>query len=151
MITVRKAAADSPEAVQLMRELSAILLSVTGRSGEAGFRAEDMDHPGAAFAVAFMDDGGPVGCGAIREFAPGYRGTQAHVRAGGAGRGVGKQVLHFLEREAARLGYSPNHPGDGHGQRKGRPLLPRERLLGYATTTENTRAATPPCAFAKLL
>ena len=104
MITVRSAAADSPEAVQLMRELSAILLSITGRSGEASFRAEDMDRPGAAFAIAY-DDGGPVGCGAIREFAPGTAELK-RMYARAAGRGVGKQVLQFLEREAARLGYS---------------------------------------------
>lgn len=104
MITVRKAAAFSPEAVQLMRELSDILLEITGRSGEASFCSEDMDHPRAVFAVAYSD-GRPAGCGAIREIAPDTAELK-RMYARDAGRGVGKRVLEFLEREAARLNYS---------------------------------------------
>ena len=104
MITVLKARADSPEAVQLMRELSDTLLSITGRSGEASFRAEDMDHPRSAFAVAWLD-GRPAGCGAIREFS-GDTAELKRMYARDAGQGVGGRVLEFLEREAAALGYA---------------------------------------------
>jgi GNAT superfamily N-acetyltransferase len=103
MVSVRKAPADSPEAVELMRELSAFLLELTGRSGELSFRAEDMDHPRAAFAIAYQD-GRPAGCGAIREF-EGDTAELKRMYAREKGRGVGKRLLEFLEGEAARLGY----------------------------------------------
>lgn len=103
MVSVWKAPVDSPEAVELMRELSGFLLGLTGRSGELSFRAEDMDHPRAVFAIAYAD-GQPAGCGAIREF-DGETAELKRMYAREKGRGVGKQLLAFLEREAARLGY----------------------------------------------
>jgi len=103
MVYVRKAPADCPDAVELMRELSDTLLRITGRSGEASFRAEDMDHPRSAFAIAYQD-GRPAGCGAIREF-EGDTAELKRMYAREKGRGVGGQLLKFLEREAALLGY----------------------------------------------
>lgn len=103
MIIVQKAPADSPEAALLMRELSDFLLKLTGRSGEASFHTEDMDHPRAAFAVAFVD-GKPAGCGAIREF-EGDTAELKRMYAREKSRGVGKRLVEFLEAEAARLGY----------------------------------------------
>jgi GNAT superfamily N-acetyltransferase len=104
MIEVRKAAADSPEAAELMRELSDILRRITGRGGEASFRVEDMEAPRSAFAIAYLD-GKPAGCGAIREFSPDTAELK-RMYAREAGRGVGKALLAFLEAEAARLAYS---------------------------------------------
>ncbi len=43
-----------------MRELSNFLLKLTGRCGEASFHMEDMDHPRAVFAIAYVD-GKPAG------------------------------------------------------------------------------------------
>ena len=103
MISVRKAPVDSPEANGLMRELSGTLLQITGRTGESGFHAEDMDHPRAAFAVAYMDER-PAGCGAIREL-EGNTAELKRMYAREKSRGVGKHLLQFLEGEAARLGY----------------------------------------------
>ena len=103
MIIVQKAPADSPEAALLMRELSAFLLKLTGRSGEASFHAEDMDHPRSVFAIAYVD-GKPAGCGAIREF-EGDTAELKRMYAREKSRGVGKRLVAFLEAEAARLGY----------------------------------------------
>jgi GNAT superfamily N-acetyltransferase len=103
MVTVQKAPADSPEAIELMRELSDFLLKLTGRSGEASFRAEDMDHPRAVFAIAYAD-GEPLGCGAIREF-EGDTAELKRMYAREKSRGVGGHLISFLEAEAARLGY----------------------------------------------
>ena len=103
MISVRKAPVDSPEAIGLMWELSGTLLQITGRTGESGFRAEDMDHPRAVFAVASMDER-PAGCGAIRELEADTAELK-RMYAREKGRGVGKHLLEFLEEEAARLGY----------------------------------------------
>ena len=104
MYSVQRAPADSPEAAELMRELSDILRAITGRGGEAGFRIEDMDHPRSAFAICYLD-GVPVGCGAIREFFPDTAELK-RMYARRAGRGAGGAILRFLEEEAARLGYS---------------------------------------------
>ncbi len=104
MIEVRKAAADSPEAINLMRELSETLLSVTGRSGEASFRAEDMAAPRNVFAVAYLEDA-PAGCGAIRELSKDTCELK-RMYARDKGQGVGRALLYFLEREAARLHYA---------------------------------------------
>ena len=103
MISVLKAPVDSLEAIELMRELSATLLQITGRTGESGFRAEDMDHLRAVFAVAYMDER-PAGCGAIREL-EGDTAELKRMYAREKSRGVGKHLLEFLEGEAARLGY----------------------------------------------
>ena len=103
MISVRKAPVDSPEAIELMWELSGTLLQITGRTGESGFHAEDMGHPRAAFAVAYMDER-PAGCGAIREL-EGDTAELKRMYAREKSRGVGKHLLQFLEGEAARLGY----------------------------------------------
>lgn len=103
MIIVQKAPADSPEAVELMRELSAFLLKLTGRSGEASFDAGDMDHPRSVFAIAYVD-GEPAGCGAIREF-EGDTAELKRMYAREKSRGVGKRLVEFLEAEAVRLGY----------------------------------------------
>ena len=103
MVVVQKAPADSPEAAELMRELSAFLKELTGRSGELSFSAADMEQPGAAFAIAYVD-GKPAGCGAIREL-EGDTAELKRMYAREKGRGVGKRLLEFLEGEAARLGY----------------------------------------------
>lgn len=104
MVFIKKVPADSPDALALMEELSDALAALTGSGGNASFRPEDMRGPRSVFAVAY-EDGEPVGCGAIREYAADTAELK-RMYARCPGRGIGRQVLVFLEREAAALHYA---------------------------------------------
>ncbi len=102
-IEVRRAPATGAEARMLMRELSDTLSEISGSSGAAGFCLDDVAGPRAAFAIAYQE-GAPVGCGAIRALDEDTAELKRmYARRGG--RGVGRNLLAFLEAEAARLGY----------------------------------------------
>lgn len=103
---VRVQAADpgSPDALLLMAELSAVLVAITGDSGQSSFDADDVRGPLACFAVARSGQGGALGCGAFRPLALGIAEVKRmYARPGHSG--VGTAVLAFLEKEAAALGY----------------------------------------------
>jgi GNAT superfamily N-acetyltransferase len=91
---------DSADAQALTGELSAALAAITGDSGAASFAAADV----SLFVVARADDGGLLGCGALRALA-GAVGEIKRMYARPGTRGVGKALLAHLEREAAGFGY----------------------------------------------
>ncbi|MCC7053206.1 MAG: GNAT family N-acetyltransferase [Gemmatimonadaceae bacterium] len=61
--------------------------------------------PRGALLVA-LDDGGALGCGALRHFEPGIvEIKRMYVRPAARGRGVGEALLRALLHRAAHLGY----------------------------------------------
>jgi GNAT superfamily N-acetyltransferase len=105
VIEVATADPHSPEAQHLLAALSETLRQITGSSGAASFQVSDVQIAGACFAIAHHPGGEPVGCGAIRPLQPGVAELKRMFAVPGT-RSVGSAVLAFLEREAARLGYS---------------------------------------------
>ena len=100
----------SPDAVLLVRELSAELGPIYGDDGSGAFVPEDVQVPRAAFVVARLD-GEPVGCGAIKPFGDEPAPATAEVkrmfvRPSARGRGISRAVLERLEQAARSFGYT---------------------------------------------
>lgn len=106
---VASADPSSPDAVELLEELSDTLAQITGDSGKASFDPADVGDPATAcFAIARGDDGRAVGCGAFRPLAlqPGVAELKRmYARPGARAAGVGRAVLAYLEAQAAAKGY----------------------------------------------
>ena len=103
-VVVAKEAPDTPDAVQLMDELSAELEAITGNSGRSSFDPQDVCGPCALFAIARNRDGEAVGCGALRpvnDYTAEIKRLYVRIKAAG----VGTQLLAYLEEQARRLGY----------------------------------------------
>lgn len=101
---VREVPHDSPEAITMQEQLSATLLARYGSDGKAGFA--DFPASGSVFAVAFDDEDGPVGCGALRPLlGEAGCGEIKRMHASEPGQGIGAAVLAFLESRAVRFGY----------------------------------------------
>ena len=106
-MTVRVAIEDpaGADARALMVELSGTLTAITGAGGQASFDAADLRVARACFALARDGDGRALGCGALRPLAADSAEIKRMFARPGT-RGVGSALLHFLEQEAARLGYT---------------------------------------------
>ncbi|MGQ0605182.1 MAG: GNAT family N-acetyltransferase [Anaerolineales bacterium] len=95
---------DSPEAVQLITELEATLVSM-GYPSESrhGFSVEKLVREGVAFYVT-RSDGTPAGCGGVKVFGAEYGEVKRmFVRAQYRGLGLGKLMLdHLAEYARAR-------------------------------------------------
>lgn len=94
-----------PEAIFLMEELSETLEIITGASGKNSFNSEDVCVPRSMFVIAYDEKDEAVGCGAIRPIDENIAEVKrmfAKVRT----KGVGTQILSYLEMQAKKLGYS---------------------------------------------
>lgn len=96
-------AADAPAALDMMEQLSARLAAITGDDGRRNFSIEP-DAPGTAFVLA-LDDGAPVGCGALRPLAAGKVAEIKRMYASRTGAGIGTALLAALEARALAHGY----------------------------------------------
>lgn len=105
-LTIVDSAADAPQAVALMAQLSARLADITGDDGRRHFSIEPA-APGTAFVLA-LDGGVAVGCGALRPLAAGGPGVAEIKRmyASRPGQGIGTALLAALEQRARALGYT---------------------------------------------
>jgi ribosomal protein S18 acetylase RimI-like enzyme len=104
-ITIREEDPDTPDAIQLMEELSKALEAITGNSGWSSFDPKDVCVPHAVFVIARNQDGEAIGCGAIRplnEYTAEVKRMYARTKA----MGVGTRILSCLEEQARKLGYS---------------------------------------------
>lgn len=94
------------DAINLMEELSETLRSITGDSGKNSFNSNDVCVPRSLFVIAYDDQGEEaVGCGAIRpidEKIAEVKRMFAKVKT----KGVGSEILSYLEIQAKKLGYS---------------------------------------------
>ncbi|WP_437608286.1 GNAT family N-acetyltransferase [Erwinia sp. V71] len=104
LVTVSREAVESADAQALMAQLSTVLQQITGDSGQHSFNAADLQHPAACFAVARDQQGNALGCGAIRPLTQDVAELKRMFAREGA-QGTGSALLHFLEAEAATLGY----------------------------------------------
>ncbi|MDP4147005.1 MAG: GNAT family N-acetyltransferase [Bacillota bacterium] len=96
---------NSPDALLLMDELSQSLESITGSTGRNSFNLEDVYVHRSLFVVAYDENEEVIGCGAIRpinEDIAEIKRMFAKTKA----IGVGTAILHYLEIEAKKMGYS---------------------------------------------
>lgn len=100
-----KVSPDHPDAQMLMNQLSSELESITGHDGRSSFAHDDVKVSRGLFAVAYNTNKEAVGCGAIRPINDDIAEVK-RMYAKYKGRGIGREVLTFLEQEASLLGYS---------------------------------------------
>ena len=96
---------NEPDAIFLMEELSETLEIITGASGKNSFNSEDVCVPRSLFVIAYDKMDEAVGCGAIRPIDENIAEVKrmfAKVKT----KGVGTQILSYLEMQAKKLGYS---------------------------------------------
>ena len=95
---------DSPDAIELRRELEADLADRYGGDTELGIKPTE--ETVLAFLVARDGDGAPVACGALLDLGDGAAEIKRmYVRPEQRRRGLSRRVLEALEREALRRGF----------------------------------------------
>lgn len=107
MVSLHEAAADSPEARDLLTEYFA-LRAASFPGGGYATRFPDAAAfvpPAGVFLVLRDDTNDPAGCGGIRRLdATRFEVKHLYVRESGRGRGWGRMLLAALEREARAAG-----------------------------------------------
>lgn len=93
-----------PDALQLLNELSDTLESITGDSGKSSFNLDDVALPRSLFVLAYHHDEA-LGCGALRPIDENI-GEVKRIYAKTKSKGVGSEILRYIETEARKLGYS---------------------------------------------
>jgi N-acetylglutamate synthase-like GNAT family acetyltransferase len=96
---------DAPDARQLIDELSQELESITGSSGKNSFDQNDVCVLHSLFVVAYDENDKAIGCGAIRPISDNIAEVKrmfTKIKA----KGVGTEILNYLEMKAQTLGYS---------------------------------------------
>jgi len=88
-----------------MDELSKNLELITGDSGKNSFNPNDVCVPRSLFVVAYNEYGEAIGCGAIRPINQDVAEVK-RMFAKTKAIGVGSEILHHLENQAQKLGYS---------------------------------------------
>ena len=96
---------NAPDALLLMDELSQSLESITGSTGRNSFDIKDVYVPRSLFVIAYDNDGEAIGCGAIRPINENIAEVK-RMFAKTKAIGVGTAILHHLEIEAKKMGYS---------------------------------------------
>lgn len=92
----------SKDSLMLMDELSSILKSITGDSGQKSFNIEDVKNDKSIFLIARDENNSPVGCGAIR---PLNNHCAEIKRMYSKVSNIGSHILASLEEKAVSLGY----------------------------------------------
>lgn len=104
MIKITEENPTSPDAQQLLAELSATLAIITGSTGQASFDISDVLVPRACFVLARDPSGTALGCGALRPLQENVAELK-RMYARNASTGVGSALLANLERRAKKFGY----------------------------------------------
>ena len=92
----------SKDSLKLMNELSSVLKSITGDSGQSSFSIEDIKNDKSIFLIARDENYSPVGCGAIR---PLNNQCAEIKRMYSKVSKIGSYILTNLEEKAMELGY----------------------------------------------
>ena len=100
-------------AVDLVRQMQVEMDERFGPEDDGGegwlneTAAEHVSPPHGLFLVAYLDDGSPAGCGALKRFDDATAEVKRMFTApGGRGKGIGRAILARLEDEARRIGYT---------------------------------------------
>jgi len=104
MRIIERSARES-DAILLMEELSDTLRFITGDSGKNSFNLDDVSVSRSLFVIAYDENYQAIGCGAIRpidEKIAEVKRMFARVKT----KGVGSEILSYLEIQAKKLGYS---------------------------------------------
>lgn len=104
-VTIKNEKIYTKEAEALLNELSETLESITGSSGKASFKLDDVLVPRAMFVIARDEDGLAIGCGAIRPLNDNtaeLKRVYTRIKS----EGVGKKIVKFLEKSAKDMGYN---------------------------------------------
>jgi len=96
---------NTQDAIDLMKKLSENLELITGDSGKNSFNPNDVCVPRSLFVVAYNEYGEAIGCGAIRPINQDVAEVK-RMFAKTKAIGVGSEILHHLENQAQKLGYS---------------------------------------------
>ena len=105
LITIKEEDPNTSDAFLLMAELSKTLEMITGDSGKSSFNINDVCIPRSLFVIARNDKGEAVGCGAIRPINENIAEVK-RMYAKTKAKGIGSQILSYLEIHAQKFGYS---------------------------------------------
>ncbi len=95
---------DTPDAVQLIAELEAVLSPMYPQESRHGYSVEKLIREGVAFFVT-RHDGAPAGCGGIQLYGTEYGEVKRmYVRPEFRGLGLGKLMLDHLAAYARQRG-----------------------------------------------
>lgn len=98
---------DDPRFLALCRELDQFLGNAIGHEKQRTLYDHFNAAPGIRLAVLALDGETPVGCGGIKEYAPGTAELKRmFVRAEVRGRGIGGTIEQALEARAREEGYA---------------------------------------------
>ena len=103
--SIEKECINSKDAYSLINELSETLQNITGDSGRKSFDISDLDNPRSLFVVARNVVGEAIGCGALRPYCENIAEIK-RIYARYKSKGIGTQIISYLEEQAKTLGYS---------------------------------------------
>lgn len=93
------------DSILLMEELSETLAKITGDSGENSFDPKEVCVPHSLFVVAYDHEENAIGCGAFRPINEDVAEVK-RMFSKDKSKGVGGEILSYLEKEAYNMGYS---------------------------------------------
>ncbi|PKN92153.1 MAG: GNAT family N-acetyltransferase [Chloroflexi bacterium HGW-Chloroflexi-6] len=104
MVTITRTNSDNPGFIELVKYLDADLAERDGN--EHSFYAQFNKISKIKYVVIAHENGQPVGCGAIKEYAPNTMEVKRmYTSPEHRGQGIASKVLTELERWAAELSY----------------------------------------------
>lgn len=104
MIATIRTTPDNPDFINLVKQLDADLSERDGT--EHSFYAQYNKADKIKYAIVAYEYGIPIGCGAIKEYAPNVMEVKRmYTVPGSRGKGIATRVLNELELWAADLGY----------------------------------------------
>jgi putative acetyltransferase len=104
-IAIERALAATPELLDLIGELDAVLGAEYPPEQRHGLRTEQLFEPNICFLLAYAD-GTPAGCGGVAFFDGYAEVKRMYAREAVRGRGVAQALLARLEQEARATGYA---------------------------------------------
>ena len=104
MITILRTDSDNQDFIELVKHLDADLAERDGK--DHAFYAQFNKIDKIKYAVVAYENNQPVGCGAIREYAPKIMEVKRmYTLPASRGRGIASKVLTELEKWASELSY----------------------------------------------